>query len=89
MRICGEKYATCGPNTATGCPLADSAPETTSALDIARCPLAGGNRPSSSPARPVREAPAPLVAATTLVRFSEPASAIAAPSRAGLRGGVW
>jgi hypothetical protein len=47
IRISGAKYATCGPKTASGRPLAELAPETSSALDIDL-----GSRPSSGRPRP-------------------------------------
>ncbi len=31
---CGEKYPVCGPNTATGCPVVEYWPDTTTALDM-------------------------------------------------------
>ncbi len=47
MRISGAKYATCGPKTASGWPLAELAPDTSSALDIVF-----GSGPSSGRPRP-------------------------------------
>ena len=90
MRICGAKYEVCGPKTATGLPLADSAAETTSALDMPIVRRPAGSRPSvGARLARVAAAPAPLPPATTCVRRSEPASAIAIPPRAGRLGGVW
>ena len=67
IRICGLKYATCGPATITGCPLTDSRPDTSSAFEalggkaegVSESPPAGWRRRRSRPPR---------------ARWSEPAS---------------
>ena len=83
MRICGAKYPVCGPKTASGRPLADSAADTTSAFDIAIVRNPGGSSPPSGP-----RAVGPSDSTTGVLR-NEPASAIARPPRAGRFGGVW
>ena len=92
MRICGAKYDVWGPKTASGRPLADSAAETTSALDMLIERRLGGRSPGAARVAVAGErerAALSVLAATTPVRRSEPASAIAMPPRAGRFGGAW
>jgi hypothetical protein len=49
MRICGLKYATCGPATISGLPVADSRALTSIALEAA---FGKASRPSSRPFLP-------------------------------------
>src|SRR4051794_41791219 len=79
MRICGEKYPTCGPNTASGCPDFDAAADTSSALEL---DLGSEIRPP----RPLGVPSTPLAASMT--PETAPVTAPAAPVGSAGTGGV-